>query len=74
MLSKIQLVVQESKNQSSFSKKSYHVLSLGEIEGYYLRFAFMHIAFTMQKYMGIQIGENIRSKMVNPCHTNVTEY
>ena len=45
---------------------------MGKIEEYYLRFAFMHIAFTMQKYMGIQIGENMRSKMVNPCHTNVS--
>ena len=71
MLSKILLFVQKSKTNS---KKFYHILSLGEIEGYYLRFAFMHIGFTMKKYMGIQIGDNIRSKIVNPLHTDVTEY
>ena len=34
----------------------------------------MRIDFTMRKYMAIQIGENIRSKKANPCHTNVMEY
>ena len=34
----------------------------------------MHIEFTMKKYMDIQIGENIRSKIVHFCHPIVTEY
>ena len=34
----------------------------------------MHIDFTMKKYTGIQIGENIKSKKANTCHTNAIEY
>ena len=28
----------------------------------------------MKKYISTQIGENMRSKITNPCHTNVTGY